>query len=126
MSTTKSTLTRLSVAWLVMWAISYFAVAAIAPGISGDPNDVWLYAGFGGALLVGVILTQLSSEILSLIGDVVLCLLAGLSVGSGVASWAGVVVWNVPFADKVLFQVSMAFADLISAVFMFALVLEDY
>lgn len=125
MSATKSNLVRLSVAWLVMWAISYFAVAIIAPGISGDPYDVWLYAGFGVALLVGVVLTQLSSVILNSIGRVALFLLAVLSIGSGIASWAGVAVWNVPFPDKALFQVSMAFANLIAATFMFMLAFED-
>jgi len=108
-----------------MWAISYFAVATIAPGISGDPNDVWLYAGFGGALLIGVILTQLSSVVLNSIGKVVLFLLAVISIGSGIASWAGVEIWNVPFLSKELFQVSMAFADLIAAAFMFVLAFKD-
>lgn len=108
-----------------MWAISYFAVATITPGISGDPNDMWLYAGFGGVLLIGLILTQLSSVTLKSIGKVVLFLLAVLSVGSGIASWTGVARWNVPFMVVEMFQVSMAFADLIAAVFMLVLVDDD-
>lgn len=39
----------------------------------------------------------------------------------GVASWAGLAVWNVPFNNPEMFQVSMAFADLLGAVFLFIL-----
>jgi hypothetical protein len=43
----------------------------------------------------------------------------------GVASWTGLVQWNVPFVNVELFQVSMAFADLLSAVFMFVIAIEQ-
>ena len=42
----------------------------------------------------------------------------------GVTSWTGVAEWNVPFNPE-MFQISMGFADLLSAVFMFILAISE-
>lgn len=47
-----------------------------------------------------------------------------LMVYGGVASWTGLAVWNVPF-NLEMFQVSMAFADLLGAVFLFVLAITE-
>jgi len=135
---------KLCIAWLVMWALSYLLVAVIAPGIGGSP--IWesslLFLAFGIALFTAIIFVSWSSfylkqtlvpntvegtkaaKNLGLIGRIMLIILAMLSVYSGVASWTGVALWVVPFANKEVFQVSMAFADLIGAAFMLDLALE--
>jgi hypothetical protein len=102
-----------------MWAFSYLAVAFLAPGVSGDVNlGVILY----GLIYVWIVVTFAvyvwGSQT---IGRISFFILGIFSTFSGVASWTGVAIWNVPFANKELFQVSMAFADLISAAFMFFL-----
>lgn len=58
------------------------------------------------------------------VNAILLVVLAMLSVYSGVASWTGKAIWAVPFANKEIFQVSMAFLDLLGAVFMLDLALE--
>ena len=55
------------------------------------------------------------------IGQFLLFILGLVEVYGGIASWCGLGIWNVPFPNIELFQVSMAFADLLSAVFLFYL-----
>jgi hypothetical protein len=59
-----------------------------------------------------------------LVARYVLAVLAVLSVFSGISSFTGVQLWVVPFANKEIFQVSMAFADLLGAAFMLYLALN--
>jgi len=59
------------------------------------------------------------------IGRMALFILAVFEVWGGVVSWTGIVLWQVPFPNKEFFQVSMAFADLLSATFMFTLCLSN-
>jgi hypothetical protein len=54
-----------------------------------------------------------------------LFILGVFMVWGGVASWTGLAVWKVPFPNKEFFQVSMAFPDLLSVVFMFILSLGN-
>ena len=118
---------QLVIAWNIMWALSYLVVAFVAPGIGGNP--VWLstvvFVLFGIALLSATILTRWAKSTTRTAGRIMLIILAVISVYSGVASWTGAALWVVPFADKEIFQVSMAFADLLGAVFMLDLALED-
>ena len=126
---------KLVVSWLLMWALSYLVVAVVAPGVGGSP--VWLsvmeFLVFGVALLAATLLTGFdalasrfkSGKSVKLVARVALVVLAVLSVYSGIATWAGVFIWVVPFANKEVFQVSMAFADLIGAAAMLYLALGD-
>ena len=122
----KSGLIRFSSAWLFMWALSYLAVAVLAPDIGGGAAWDWLiFVAFGIFLIVGTIFANWSSlRYTNVAGRIILFVLAVISVGSGIASWTGLQTWLVPFANKEIFQVSMAFADLISATFMIALALD--
>jgi hypothetical protein len=118
---------QLAIAWNLMWALSYLVVAFVAPGIGGNP--VWLstvvFLVFGIALLSATVMTSWAKyNATRTVGRIMLVILAVISVYSGIASWTGVALWIVPFADKALFQVSMAFADLIGAAFMLDLALE--
>ena len=118
---------KLTVAWNLMWALSYLMVAFLAPGIGGSP--VWesalVFLVFGIALLAATTLATWARGKTRLAGRITLLILAVFSVYSGIASWTGVALWIVPFADKALFQVSMAFADLIGAAFMIDVALEN-
>jgi len=120
-----SSLSKLAVAWLIMWGLSYIIVAIIAPNIATDTPAVF-YVWLGCLILFGLLLRYLAHDKIGYT-IVKLCFFAlgTLMVGGGVASWTCVARWNVPYMAPDLAQVSMAFADLISAVFMFVLVLED-
>ena len=117
---------KFAVAWNFMWAFSYIVVAVIAPGVGGSP--AWLnmavFLVFGITLFVATILKGYTKDKYRL-GAYLLIILAAFSVYSGIASWTGVALWVVPFANKEIFQVSMAFADLLGAAFMLYLALED-
>ena len=119
-----SSLRKFAVAWLLMWAFAYIMTAFFAPYIgAGDVivNFAIFYA-LGSWILCSLILYWV--ERFRFIGRIFLFILGLVEVFGGIASWCGLVVWNVPFANKEIFQVSMAFADLISAVFMFYLAID--
>lgn len=117
---------RFAVAYLLVWAVSYMAVSLLAPevGGAGDALSGLLYMGFGWLIVLAIVLSEWGKDPLKRLGYATLFVLGVMEVISGVASWTGVVVWNVPFPSKELFQVSMAFADLISAAVMFYVALE--
>ena len=114
---------RFAIAWLLMWGFSYIAVAMIAPGIAGPDiiDNIVLYSGLGIWILATV--ATVLKKINSIYYRASFAVLAVVMVFAGVGSWAGTALWNVPYQNG-LAQVSMAFADLISAVFMFYLVLK--
>jgi len=129
-------LRKFALAWLLMWAFAYVAVAIIAPGISGEDSQgrtIYLvsrgrtiYLAMGVAVIGTLALLERGThKQTKMLAKILLLALAIIEVFSGIASWSGVAVWNVPFANKELFQVSMAFADLISAAFMFYLILQS-
>jgi len=118
-------LKNFAVAWLIMWGISYVMVALVAPGVSDV--EPWIYALLGAAIVfvsLGTYFTMQEPSANPLIYSVALIVLAVLQVWGGVTSWTGEFIWNVPFASKEIFQVSMAFADFIAAAFMIWLSLE--
>ena len=113
----------LAEAWIIMWGISYIITAIVAPSISDAPAI--LYGVLGAFILFMVLLKHLAYDKFGY------RILAGAFFGLGIAmvygfvvSWSGAGLWNVPFPNKELFQVSMAFADMLSAVFLFLLGIE--
>jgi len=112
-------------AWLLAWGMSYIITAIFAPSIGGDVTSGMLFYGFLGIVLTTV--TILLQFKLSTLTRVFLCFvlfaLAVVSVFGAVISWSGIAIWNVPFADKTIFNITMAFIDFISAVFMLVLAL---
>jgi len=116
-------LKRLAVAWCLMWGISYLVVAVTTPWISEVSNII--YASLGAWILLSLALLHL---VHSKIGHIIIRLMffaqGVLMVYGGVTSWTGIAVWNVPFNPE-LFQVSMAFADLLAAVFLFVLATSE-
>lgn len=116
---------KIAAAWLLMWAFSYLAVAMMAPWIGGDDQNLSIEIYALMYVWIVVTLTAYAHEPkLRTASRISLYIMGIVSTFAGIASWTGVAVWNVPFANKELFQISMAFADLISAVFMFLLALD--
>jgi hypothetical protein len=111
-------------AWTIMWGLSYIMVALVAPKISGA-SDALSYAILGGFILFAILLSEIADDQFGyyIVGGI-LSFLGGAEVFGGVASWSGVAQWNVPFPNKEIFQVSMAFADLLSAVFLILLAID--
>ena len=113
----------LAEAWTIMWGLSYIIVALVAPSISEAPP-----IGYG---LLGIVILWMVFLMYVAYDKLGYRILAGAffalgvaMVYGGVVSWTGAGLWNVSFPNKELFQVSMAFADLLSAVFMFMLGLD--
>jgi hypothetical protein len=108
-------LKKLAISWTAMWALSYIVVAFEAPSIS-DVSPI-LYGLLGVILLVMSMVSAVEPEEATVNGilSLVYLFIAHLMVYGGVTSWTGTFIWNVPFEEKELFQVSMAFADFISA-----------
>ncbi len=102
-----------------MWATTYIMVALIAPTVSTTP--AWIYAFLGAVMIFCVLVQYIATDNIGrFIAAIPLVLFGGLMTFGGVASWtAAGGYWNVPFANLELFHVSMAFANLISAVFLF-------
>ena len=119
-------LRKLIYAYLFMWGLAYLVVAFVDPEVSGFNVAVsaLTYALVGTVLIVGLFFRWLEKYLDFHVGRAILAVLGTIEVYAGVVSWTGLSVWNVPFASKELFQVSMAFADLISATLMFYLVIE--
>ena len=118
---------KFALAWLMMWALSYLVVAFVAPGVGGGSTveDIIEFLAFGAALMAATLVVGFyPGKKVKLVGKLCLCVLAVLSVYSGVASFTGVALWVVPFANKEVFQVSMAFLDLLGAAVMLRLALE--
>jgi len=113
----------LAEAWTIMWGLSYIITSLVAPRISEVPQIG--YGVLGAFILFMVLLIHLADDKLGyhILAGVFFALGVAMIYG-GVVSWTGVGLWNVPFPNKELFQVSMAFADLLSAVFLFILGLE--
>lgn len=113
----------LAEAWTIMWGTSYIITALVAPSISDAP--AFFYGTLGAFILCMVFLTH---QAYTKFGYQVLAgayfALGIMMVYGFVVSWTGAGLWNVPFPNKELFQVSMAFADMLSAVFLFLLGIE--
>lgn len=119
-----SNLMKVALAWTTMWGISYIITALITPTISLDTPPLF-YGCLGLVILIGVLAKILAHDTVGfvLVG-LLFAVLACFMVYGGVASWAGLGIWNVPFANKEIFQVSMALADFIAAAFMFTIAFD--
>jgi hypothetical protein len=106
-------------AWLIAWAFAYLVTAVFAPGIAGDVlTGQILYAIVGLLIIVSLALLHGRNTDLRNGGMILLFGLAAFSVFGAVGSWTGLVVWNVPFQAKEVFQVTMGLMDFLGAVFM--------
>ena len=116
-------LRRFAAAWCLMWGSCYVIVAVTAPWVSDLSNIV--YACLGVWILLSLVLSYLVHDRFGLIIIRMMFLVQGvLLVYGGVTSWTGLTIWNVPFNPEI-FQVSMAFADLLGAVFLFVLAMTE-
>ena len=113
----------LAEAWTIMWGISYIITALVAPSISEAP--AFAYGVLGAFILFTVFLMHLAYDKLGyhIMAGAFFALGITMTYGS-VVSWTGAGLWNVPFPNKDLFQISMAFADMLSAVYLFLLGIE--
>jgi len=98
-----------------MWGMAYIASGIMTPEISGDNMilTMVIYCGIGLWIIWTAIARRTHSGRYVMFS---LYIIALVEVPSGVSSWAGQMVWNVPYQNSIA-QVSMAFADLISAAF---------
>jgi len=109
-----------------MWGLAYIFTAIFTPAIAGDvTSGKILYALIGVLLLFTLLMDYMSYDKLGFtIIRFFYCLLGAIEVFGGIASWTGLVTWNVPFTQKEMFNISMAFVDLLSAVFLFVLAID--
>ena len=115
-------------AWLIAWALAYIVAGIAAPQISGNVLEGQILYLIMGVLLLAPLAMLESIELpgfdpdrehtVRTLATVLLIALAFVSLYSAVASWSGMFVWNVPFPDKSLFQVTMGLMDFVGAVFM--------
>lgn len=105
-----------------MWGGAYIATAIFAPQISGDTFLGTVFYTILGIVTISSVLIQKYDKTM---GSIILFPLAVVGIYGGVASWSGIATWNVPFPNKELFQVSMAFGELVTAVLMLYLALFD-
>ena len=100
-----------------MWALTYLVCAFLKPDFADGALGTVVthvnivHLGFGALLLLALVFNV----------KVLLFAYGIVEVLAGVASWVGVIRWNVPWAVGYdpLAQISMALLDLISAVFLF-------
>jgi hypothetical protein len=104
-----------------MWGGAYIATAIFAPQISGDSFLGTVFYMILGVATIASVLVHIFSK--TMLGPLLLLVLAIIGIYGGVASWSGIAIWNVPFPNKELFQVSMAFGELITSVLMLYLTL---
>lgn len=110
-------------AWILMWGLAYVACGFSNPDIVGNftlATSMMFLFFMGFLLLIGFALMEISTiTMYKTLGRILLLIAGVMETIGGVVSWTGVIVWNVPFADKALFNVSMAIFDLVSASFLF-------
>ncbi|MDQ1281250.1 MAG: hypothetical protein QG670_2515 [Thermoproteota archaeon] len=100
--------------WILTWALSYIACFIVKPNFAYTPVSIispLVGTSFGLVMLIGLLYN-------------IKPLLFGfgvLEVFGGVASWTGVIRWNVAWTTGYdpLAQIAMALLDLISAIFLF-------
>ena len=113
----------ISEAWILMWASTYLFCAFLKPDLFegvAPLHGALMMLTIGALLIAGLVLTRRRKPI----GRLVLFIMGIFESMGGVASWTGIIGWNVPFADKAAFNVSMAFADILAAVFLLHRALE--
>lgn len=108
-----------------MVAFSYVATAVLVPQISGADLAITLLTYIGVAIATGVAIIFYYVKSLRGVAQITFYILAILMTFSGVASWSGLSLWNVPFNNVEIFQVSMALFDMLTAVAMFTLAIAD-
>jgi len=119
----------LALSWITMWAATYIAVAFIAPTVGGVFNNIYMF-------LYGVLLTLcVAGQLVPYTGKHVKTVsrasktgLFGFAIAEvigGVMSFTGALRWNLPFANMEVFQVIMAFMDLVAASLLFFIVLDQ-
>ena len=104
--------------WLLMWSLTYIICAILKPNIFQSLPPLWsciVMIVFGGYMLVGLFFRQTTA------GRIILFISGVLETISGVASWTGIIYYNVPFADKALFNIMMSGLDGVSAIILFSL-----
>lgn len=120
---------RISDSWILMWGIAYLACAIVAPDIFLDLPVLisrLTLITVGTIMICGLIFAnnrdifgQPVSQSIAKVGRVILFVMGVEETFGGILSFSGQIMWNVPFADKALFNVSMAFAELVTAMFLF-------
>lgn len=110
-------------AWILMWGLVYLVCAVIKPDIFEGWPSIYGFismASIGTLMIVGLVFGNTTK------GKIILFAMGVLESIGGIASWCGAIMWNVPFQDKAIFNVSMSFFDFIGAVALFTKSLEVF
>ena len=97
---------------IILWGSAYIICSIIRPDIFGCFSSTVggiLMMVFGSSMIIGLLLFDTT------IGKVILLTTGILEVLAGVASWSGLITWNVPFQEKALFNISMTLLDFLGA-----------
>ena len=108
-------------AWILMWGLTYLFCAIIKPDIFEGFSSIYGFismATIGGLMLAGLFLGSSNKS------RIVLFFMGVFETMCGIISWSGAVTWNIPFQDKAIFNVSMAFLDFIGATVLFTKSME--
>jgi len=117
-------LRSIALAWMLTIAVCYFSLAIFTPSATGDPPLVGAieYGLLGLGFLLATVLPYFPSA--KTVARVLQFVLGVLLAWGAMWSWMGLGLWNVPFPDKALFQVSMAVLNVLTAVFAFSLAID--
>jgi len=106
-----------------MWGLVYLGCAVVKPDIFEGWPSIYGFIGMvsiGCLMIVGLVFGNTTK------GKIVLFTMGVFESIGGIASWCGVIMWNVPFQDKAIFNVSMAFLDFLGAAALFTKSLDVY
>jgi len=102
-----------------MYGLTYIFCAAVKPDVFYGLPSIY---GAIALITIGILMILglwLIGKKNSRSAKIILFSLGCHATLAGVASWTGLITWDVPFQDKPIFNVSMAFLDLLGAVFLF-------
>lgn len=112
---------RMTKVYLLAWGISYVACLLLKPDIAGATGGRELLLFMGALILLGLAAEMFEQHDLA---EALYGLSGVLEVFGMVASWTGVVVWNVKsFENQALYQLNMAMLDFAAAILLFYRVL---
>ena len=106
-------------------AVLYFSLAIFAPSATGDPPLIGalFYGLLGLGFLLATVLPYFPSA--KTVARILQFVLGVILAWGAMWSWMGLAIWNVPFPNKEIFQVSMAILNVLIAVFAFSLALDE-
>lgn len=126
-----NSLEKLATAFLIVWGLGHPMMMIVAPQVVNTFSTTvdMIESGLLGIAICMIALAFWHSENKS--ARFILRAILGIILGpamiyGAIVSFAGMMIWTVPFLNQELFQVSIAIADLLAATCMYILVLENH